>query len=160
MRRALSLSVLLLAVLALPAAAETAPPASLQLPQMVACSASAAPLSPLAPAPEPKVEDLLEAAGLVPGGAVAVATLPDCPAVHGCPSGPYNKCKGTNCGTVDTGYTACQTGTSKFSCTGGQTIHVTTCQCTTAFEARCCTTFPACICVRCDAFTSSSLSCQ
>lgn len=160
MGRALTLSVLLLSVLALPAAAETAPPATLQLPQTVACTASAAPLSRLAPAPEASPEEVLKAAGLVPDGPVAVDTLPDCPAVHSCPKGPNNKCTGTNCGTYDTGYKACQSGTSKFSCTGGQTIHVTTCQCTTAFEARCCSTVPACICVLCDAFTSSSISCQ
>lgn len=160
MRRALTLSALLLAVLTVPALADAAPPAALQLPQTIQCSASATPLSPLAPAPEPSAEEVLKASGLVPDGPVTVDTLPDCPAVHGCPSGPNNKCKGTNCGTYDTGYTACQSGTSKFSCTGGQTIHVTNCQCATAFQARCCTTFPACICVRCDAFTSTSLSCQ
>lgn len=160
MQRMLILSALLLAVLALPAFAGSAPPATLQLPQDVVCQASAAPLTPLAPAPEGSADEILKGAGLVREGPVAVDTLPDCPAVHSCPKGPNNKCKGTSCGTYDTGYSACQSGTTKLSCTGGQTIHVTTCQCVTAFEARCCSTVPACICVLCDAFTSTSISCQ
>lgn len=166
MRRALTLSALLVTVLVLPTAASDAPPAALQLTPAVACPTALAapsplaPLAPLEPGRAPTTEELLRASGLVPIDPVAADTLPDCPTVNKCPSGPYNSCTGTNCGTVDTGYEACQSASGSFSCLPGQTIHVTSCQCTTDFQARCCTTFPACICVKCSAFTSHSISCQ
>lgn len=160
MRRALTLSALLVAALTLPAAGAEAPPTVLQLPPVVACAASGSPLSPLAPVPEASTEEILKASGLMPIEPAETDTLPDCPTVNKCPSGPNNSCTGTNCNTVDTGYEACQSGTGSFSCLPGQTIHVTSCQCTTEFQARCCTSFPACICVKCSAFTSHSISCQ
>jgi hypothetical protein len=159
MRRALTLSALSLTLFAFCAAAATAPPAALQLPQDIACPASVAPLSPLAPTPEPKVEDVLEAAGLVPDGAIAVDTLPSCPSVYSCPSAPNFICSDGNCTTSDTGYTACQSGSTAFSCPAGQTVHVKHCHCVRDFWARCCTRAPFCLCVKCKSLSSQSLYC-
>lgn len=68
---------------------------------------------------------------IVPGQRV---DLPPCPAVFTTctevclnEGGPPDPCRGVNCVTTDTGNAACQTGTLQITCSGGQTIHVTTC---------------------------------
>lgn len=160
MHRALILFALLAAVIVLPAAATEAPPVALQLPQAIECPAVAGPLSPLAPEPEPSAEDLLKAAGLLPTEGIATDTLPACPSVYSCPSGPTTVCTNGSCTTSDTGYTACQSGSTSLSCPTGQTIHVAHCQCVTDIQARCCFRYPFCLCPKCESLTSQSIFCQ
>lgn len=57
----------------------------------------------------------------------AVTDYPDCPVIHGCPSG----CSSTNnCLDNDTGNNACTDGTHIFQCPPSKTIHSLTCACT------------------------------
>ncbi|MGD2113522.1 MAG: hypothetical protein PVG07_00610 [Acidobacteriota bacterium] len=160
MRRALVLSALLAAVLALPvAAAQQAPPAALTAPSDARCADTSTPV-PLAPAERPSPREALANAGLVPDATLAVDDLPTCPSVVPCGGGgPYVKCRNTNCSTTDLGYSACIAGSSAIKCPPGETIHVTNCNCQVAFQAYCCTHPPYCLCGSCN-FSSQSVSCQ